>query len=99
MALLRIAAWTMAAVAIGIGLSTWKVNGHTPVEHVMAFANSHPVHVPTPSLTSVSEKLQDAVDDVKQAVAKKDTPPVERHTAEDKENIARLISGKKAQKK
>ncbi len=85
--------WSLCCIGFGIGLATVEVDGRTPVDHAK-WAWRRKVN---PSqLDQLKDSLGNTVDDVRgrlEAAGKeKDTRPRERHSAEDREAINKIIA-------
>lgn len=88
MGFLRVMLWSACCIGLGIGLATVEIDGRTPLEHAQHFWK-HKVH---PSkLDQLKDSLGEAVDGARDALSR-DSKPRERHSAEDREAINKLIA-------
>jgi hypothetical protein len=100
MGLLKFLVWTSCAVGLGIFLATGEVDGRTPLDHMERAwkRNVRPSHMERmkDGVDRVKEGLEDVLDEAKDAVGKKGVEgPRERITAEDREEVNRIIAQKK----
>ena len=101
MGFLKIAVWTVCCVALGIGLATVEVDGRTPVEHARRAwrhkVNPSKLDQLKDSLGETLDGAKDTLEGAKDAFSK-DPKPRERHSAEDREAINKLIARRGASK-
>ena len=77
MATLRFLLWTGLCVALGIGMATVEVGGHTPWSHLQRLWRHEGVKL---------------VEEVKQKVASAPPEPKETHTKADRDAVADIIA-------
>jgi|CXWL01.1.fsa_nt_gi hypothetical protein len=90
MGLLRTTIWTLCAVAFGIFLARFSVNGKTLLERGESAWRDHsgPAKV-----EHVKEQIIDKVDDAKVAIkAKLENQPVESHSEKDRDAVNKLVA-------
>jgi hypothetical protein len=87
MAFFRFWLWSGFAVGLGIFLASYPLGGKTPVEHTLRAWK----HQGSPKLETLKDGLGDAYQNAKEAVGS-ERKIRERHSAEDREEVNRLIS-------
>lgn len=88
MAFVRWLLWSLCCVALGIGLAKVEIDGRTPLEHAQRLWK----HKVNPSkLDQLKDSLGEAVDGARDALSR-DSKPRERHSAEDREAVNKLIA-------
>ncbi len=91
MGILKVIVWTAACIGLGIFLATHSIEGKTAVEHASKALGGK---VKAPTLEGVKGEVEDAIDAAKKKLAT-DKPPTEKHTAEDKDAVNKLIARRK----
>lgn len=87
---LKFVAWTALAVGLGIFLSSYEIDGRTPLEHAR-HAWKH--HVNPSKLDQLKDGLHDALDDAKGAIEEKTSKkPSERYSDDERKAINRIIA-------
>jgi hypothetical protein len=96
MGMLKLVVWTLAAVGLGVFLSTYKVQGHTPLESAeRAFHQT----VTPKRVSAVKEKVEETYEDAKDKVSASKAAPHEHHSSEDRDAVNKLIAKRSANKK
>jgi hypothetical protein len=102
MGFLKVLVWSLCCIGVGIGVATVDVGGRTPLEHGR---RAWKEQVNPSKLDRVKNGLGDAVDEAKDkldaakdALAKDEKRPRERHSPEDREAINKLIAKRAGQK-
>jgi len=101
MGFLKMTLWTVCCIGLGVGLGTVEIDGRTPWEYARR-AWKHKVN---PSrLEQLKDSLGETLDGAKDSLEgaresfSKDAKPRERHSAEDREAINKLIAKRAAAK-
>jgi hypothetical protein len=83
--------WSLACVAVGVGLATVEIAGRTPVQHAERAWRSDGAR----RLDAAKDKADDLVDDVKKQVSSpvKDKP-LDKHTADERSALEQLIANR-----
>ncbi len=90
MNVLKVLVWTGLSIALGIVLATWTVGGRTPLERAQHLWSTQ---VRPSRFEQLKGGLRDAYDDVKDKVtASSDRRPQERHSAEDRNEVNKLVA-------
>ncbi len=93
MRIIKVLLWSAACVGLGIFISSYKVDGKTPVQHLERGWKQKP------GLDEVKEDVSSAIDGAKKKLTVKDKTPVdaptEQHSDEDKEAVNRLLARRK----
>jgi hypothetical protein len=92
--MLKFLVWTLAAVALGIFLASYKVQGKTPVESAQRAL--HQTLTPQ-RVKAVKERVEDAYEDAKDKVSSSKSPH-EHHSTEDRDAVDALIAKRSAKK-
>ena len=102
MGFLKVFVWSVCCIGLGMGLAKVEIGGRTPLEHAQQ-AWKHRVN---PSkldqlkngLGDAMDEAKDKVEAAKEAFAKDDKRPRERHSAEDRDAVNKLIAKRSGQK-
>jgi hypothetical protein len=98
MGLLKFLLWTGCAVGLGIFLASHRIEGRTPVEHTQRFWREQTAGA---QLATLGDRVEDAWRDARDAVAgepaKARQPVRERHSADERRALERLITQRSAQ--
>lgn len=91
MGFIRFVLWSSFCIGLGVFISTYEVNGRTPLEQMQRAWRQH---VQPSKLERLKSGLGDVLKDAGQAAsqAAKSGYPTERHTTEERERLRRLIS-------
>lgn len=89
MGILRVIIWSGLCVGLGIVISTAKVDGRTPVEHLQRQWRH------APSVDDVKDGLDDAFDGAKKKLSSADERPTEQHSKQDKEALNQILARRK----
>lgn len=100
MGFIKFVLWTSCAIAIGVGLASWEVDGRTPLEHA-----KRAMRQPS-GLDHAKDFAEDAADSVGEAIetakdklgARNPGAPHERHSDEDRQAVDQLISQRSKKK-
>lgn len=99
MGFLKFILWTSCAIAIGIGLSTWKVDGRTPLEHgERAWKSSNGGNKAKSFATDVGEHVEEALESAKDTLGARNPGPRENHSEDDRAAVEQLISQRSKKK-
>ncbi|HLL54148.1 MAG TPA: hypothetical protein VK447_11400 [Myxococcaceae bacterium] len=89
-------------IGVGIGLATVKVEGRTSLQHAERAwernVNPSMLDKARNGLDGAMDEAKDKLDAAKDALAKDDKRPRERHSAEDREAVNKLIAKRAGQK-
>lgn len=88
--LLKFLVWTGFALWVGVLLATYEVHGRTPVQHLQrAWKHSGAA----PKLDQLKKGIHGTLEDAKDSVSTAwDKKPKERHSAEDREAVNKLVA-------
>lgn len=94
MGFLKFILWTSCAIAIGVGIATWEVDGRTPLEHgERAWKRTGSTGSVKSLASDLGESMEDAIDSAKDTLgAKNPGAPRESYRAEDRAAVEQLIS-------
>jgi len=89
MRLLITLVWTVSCVFAGIALATIEVDGRTPWQHAQRLWKSDGERV----VDDVKKKVSGAAKDVKELAATKERP-LDRHSADERDALEKLIANR-----
>ncbi len=92
MGILRTLIGAALCIGLGIFLGSHSFGGHTAVEHAERALEGK---VKAPKLEEVKEGVEEAIDSAKKKLSAKADAPTEKHTAEDRDAVNRLIARRK----
>lgn len=100
MAFFKFIVWTACAIAIGVGLASFELDGRTPIEHAdRAWEKSGGAKKAKQMASSVGDRAGDAYDSARERLKSKNAAePHEAHTEEDRAAVDALIT-QRTQKK
>ncbi|HYR56492.1 MAG TPA: hypothetical protein VEM39_10245 [Myxococcaceae bacterium] len=88
--LLKFLIWTGFAIWLGIFIATQPVAGHTPMQHLERVWKQHGFSA---QVNNLKGRAQGAVEDAKDSLSTVwDKKPRERHTAQDRQAVNKLVA-------
>jgi len=93
MGFIKFLVWTSLSIGIGVYISTARYPNGTPLEQVERFFHRH---LPPGRMESLEADVKTAIDSAARRTVARREPPTERHTAQEREAVTRLASGKRA---